>query len=337
MTSPDGGSTSKITLVNLASDHLNAFKNVLSSILSTDLAQLTYSQIMDGLPVRDVWNAYACRRRDIEGHLKPCSEAVEVWKAFRAKLQPRTLEFNITTVQEYQNTIPKTKGFIVRLMELIAVACHDIAVLLYKIAEGGVGTHAEKPPGPTLLDNDGVPFPPIPTDFYHTEYQDWEQYPQGVADMVGYWAEFELFGGVVIFDRGDSDTEVCLHILCNLHQNTLNLPYQCKDAFIHPGGSYKIFQLSDDQLEAFAKLESKGNAITEPDSSPAPFPFRAERYARRVGEEDSMFLHIYRDKYERKPKINTSGRVQHPRVRLEDEPVLLDVLDILKANDWKLP
>jgi hypothetical protein len=29
-----------------------------------------------------------------------------------------------------------------------------------------------------------------------------------MADMVGYWAEFELLGGVVVFDRGESDTEV---------------------------------------------------------------------------------------------------------------------------------
>lgn len=68
--------------------------------------------------------------------------------------------------------------------------------------------HGEKPPARIILDNDGVPYPEIPTDFYHTEYLDWEQYPQGVADMAGYWAEFELFGGVVVFDRRESDVEV---------------------------------------------------------------------------------------------------------------------------------
>ena len=68
-----------------------------------------------------------------------------------------------------------------------------------------------------------------------------------------------------------------------------------------------------------------------------PFPFKAERHTRRVDEDESMSLHIYRDRYERKPKVNSSGRIQHPRARLEDEPVLLDALDLLKANDWKLP
>lgn len=50
---------------------------------------------------------------------------------------------------------------------------------------------------------------PFPTFLYHVDYMDHEQYPLGVADMVGYWAETEVFGGVVLFDRGESETEVC--------------------------------------------------------------------------------------------------------------------------------
>lgn len=91
---------------------------------------------------------------------------------------------------------------------MIAVALHDIAALLYKTSDEGAGRHDEKPPVPIRLDRNGVSYSPKPTDFYHTEYRDWEQYPQGVADMVGYWAELELFSGVAVFDRGESDTEV---------------------------------------------------------------------------------------------------------------------------------
>jgi len=78
MTSSNVARLSKVTLLNLASDHLSTFEDVLSSILWTDLAQLTYSQIIDGLPVRDVWNAYENRRCDIEVHLEPCPESVEM-------------------------------------------------------------------------------------------------------------------------------------------------------------------------------------------------------------------------------------------------------------------
>ena len=42
----------------------------------------------------------------------------------------------------------------------------------------------------------------------HEDYHDLQQYPKGVGDVVGYWAEYHLFGGVVLFDRGESGTDV---------------------------------------------------------------------------------------------------------------------------------
>jgi hypothetical protein len=49
-----------------------------------------------------------------------------------------------------------------------------------------------------------------PTPFYHHSYLCHTQYPCGVADIVGYWAEAKLFGGVVLFDRGESGTDLSL-------------------------------------------------------------------------------------------------------------------------------
>ena len=48
-----------------------------------------------------------------------------------------------------------------------------------------------------------------------------------------------------------------------------------------------------------------------------------------------MSQHIYRDKYERKPRVYRPG--EHPRFRLEDDIWLLDVMEIMKANGGKLP
>lgn len=42
-----------------------------------------------------------------------------------------------------------------------------------------------------------------PTLFYHPKYIDTDVYPEGAADMVGYWAEDRILGGVVNFDRHD--------------------------------------------------------------------------------------------------------------------------------------
>lgn len=45
-------------------------------------------------------------------------------------------------------------------------------------------------------------------DLYHTDYQRLRSFPFGLLNVVGYWAEAELFGGVVLFERGGSSSEV---------------------------------------------------------------------------------------------------------------------------------
>ena len=47
---------------------------------------------------------------------------------------------------------------------------------------------------------------------FHNDYTQLEDYPIGLLDVVGYWAETQLFGGVMLFDRGYSGSEVCWHL-----------------------------------------------------------------------------------------------------------------------------
>ena len=47
-----------------------------------------------------------------------------------------------------------------------------------------------------------------PTPFCHGSYIDIDRYPNGTADAAGYWAEAKIFGGVLVFDRGESEVEV---------------------------------------------------------------------------------------------------------------------------------
>lgn len=44
--------------------------------------------------------------------------------------------------------------------------------------------------------------------FYHTDYKRFEDYPFGLLNVVGYWAEAEIFGGVVLFERGEGGSGV---------------------------------------------------------------------------------------------------------------------------------
>lgn len=201
----------KISIDNLNSEHIDSFQRTLSTILSSPLAELTYSQIIDGLPIRDVWNAYTWPRLDIENHVSVCDDSVEILKAFRNSFQIHTLAFDGKLLQAYQNSTPDSPAFTLRLLEMIAVACHDIGAFLYTKAKSD--KHELERQGfirnaPVVRDPSGNPYPPKPTDFFRPEYQDLDQYPQGVADMVGYWAEFEIFGGAVLFDRGEEETDV---------------------------------------------------------------------------------------------------------------------------------
>ena len=101
-----------------------------------------------------------------------------------------------------------------RLIEMVAVAVHQIAVMLFQLDES-----LHKDDGITSWmpedDRSDSPvsayfrnIPPPDTLFFHPAYDRKEEYPDGVADMVGYWAENRILGGVVLFDRGQSGFEV---------------------------------------------------------------------------------------------------------------------------------
>lgn len=80
---------------------------------------------------------------------------------------------------------------------------HEIGTILFQL---GVRMHKgdiesidqwnEKPHGVIWAD-----VPPRATLFSHHGYLADDVYPQGVADIVGYWAEDRILGGVTVFDR----------------------------------------------------------------------------------------------------------------------------------------
>lgn len=81
------------------------------------------------------------------------------------------------------------------LLELVAVAVHDMAANLFAYF------HPDGELRPEQVTMTGV----------HKEgivsvstmcYIRSDIYPRGVYDVVGYWAETHIFGGVVVFDRG---------------------------------------------------------------------------------------------------------------------------------------
>lgn len=101
-----------------------------------------------------------------------------------------------------------SKTFHLRLLELLAVSCHQIAVHLYRL-DGVNHKHydyqrwVDEPRDMSKWESYRDPTP-----FCHMAYTDVDQYPDGAADTAGYWAEAKIFGGVLVFDRGETELEV---------------------------------------------------------------------------------------------------------------------------------
>ncbi|KAK7702580.1 hypothetical protein SLS64_009543 [Diaporthe eres] len=259
----------KIPLEHLDAEHFQPFRQALSNMLSTPVAESTYAQIIDGMPLS-------------------------------------------ATVQAYQNTPPGSVAWKLRLLELLTVAIHDIAATLWSL-DDGVHKHAELEAwltsrlesGP-LDENERANLPPH-TWFWHYDYEDHKQYPKGVADVVGYWAETQIFGGVVLFDRGESDEE-------------------CNGVYLHSANismyGYTIAPPTEDQFNDLIGFLLSPS----PDTAQSPLPIAITTANKwRWDPWDAMgTYHIFRDRYERKLPPRHLYRRKH-NVKFNDWPELADI------------
>lgn len=142
-------------------------------------------------------------------------------------LRFRFTDLAVQVLQAYQDTSCNSVAWKLRLIELVVSACHDIAVFLYQL-DHGEHWHAdheywleeqfEKYPNERLQAR--LPLPP-PTLFWHRSFRASHRYPNGVAELAGYWTETQIFGGVVLFDRGESGEEVRQNIIAKFETNRI--------------------------------------------------------------------------------------------------------------------
>lgn len=119
--------------------------------------------------------------------------------------------------------------------------------------------------------------------FFHHWYLSHDRYPNGVADIVGYWAESRILGGVVLFDR----------------RQPIPGPDVDHDAvYIHPDRenvTYRICRLTSEQkLQLLNFLTAE-----EPDHSPLPILPDEKNDYRIDPEESPEETGIYRDIWDR--------------------------------------
>ncbi|KAK2811323.1 hypothetical protein FQN50_002199 [Emmonsiellopsis sp. PD_5] len=222
---------------NLDLEHLAPLDTLICSILAHDTTENVFAQIIDGLPTRDSFKHNTGRAPILPAVLErdhPTEEAVAMFRKFRDGFTS-TAELGISAkaVQAYQNTLPSSSNnkFNLHFLEVAALIVHALAVNLY------ITTH---PDVDVFAVHRGLPrYPHSSIDLRSDLYSVYIQYPYGRADVVGYWAETQIFGGVVLFEHENDD---CDSVLLN--------------AFIHPPmhlGS-NVFQLSQSQLTFLQSL-----------------------------------------------------------------------------------
>ncbi|KAK4244759.1 hypothetical protein C7999DRAFT_17031 [Corynascus novoguineensis] len=304
-----------VAIEMLDPEHCKILTHALQNVLSIGLAEITYAQLIDGLPTIDtVWEMrgiWAPQGHPLLNHKKLCKDALERARKFRDEFDPAVLRFDslvrtefpspivvplllstdiLQVMQRYQRAAPASREFKMRLIELVAAGIHQIAVILFQSDDKVhskehihiVHSWKREPDWmdtgrrePVLFE---YPDPP-PTLFCHWDYINHEQYPYGLADVAGYWAEDRIIGGITVFDRGKSGTE-------------------CNDIYIHSA--------REDYTPRVSRLlESQFNDLIEfllseqPSATPLPI-LPSEANEPRYDSWDAMAVHrIFRDPWER--------------------------------------
>ncbi|KAL8372204.1 hypothetical protein RB595_001817 [Gaeumannomyces hyphopodioides] len=304
----------------LDGDHLSHFQLAIGNILATAVARDAFAQIFDGLPTIQTWETFLppIRSHPIYklNHRATCEAALEKIKEFGDTFDAgRQLLFRRQLLRAFNAAKVGSSEFDLRLIEMTAVACHSIAVRLFEMDDG---VHKRKVHMDWFTSEMqiqvlsqrfySVPLPETP--FIHRSYTAVDQYHDGEADMVGYWAECIIFGGVVVFNRGKSDSE-------------------CNAVYFHDGrreGPMTLYPPTDDQLSAFlAFLKSP-----QPPPGQGPLPILASDLNRYRWDPFYAMRdhHIFRDRYER---YNTEGHKSTWRWGARHWPELADQELLLKA------
>ncbi|PGH34963.1 hypothetical protein GX50_02201 [[Emmonsia] crescens] len=122
----------QIPASSLGTEHFAALEQAIRNVISTELAFETFGQVVDGIPTRDAYFEYyvPSARPEYSQNLRPSNKASKI------------------AAQAYQNTSLASRSFKLRLLELVAVACHNIAAELYSRADGGLRkpTSPQAPP-----------------------------------------------------------------------------------------------------------------------------------------------------------------------------------------------
>ncbi|KAF4999857.1 hypothetical protein FDECE_11388 [Fusarium decemcellulare] len=268
--------------------HWRTLDGAIRKVLGTEVAAITCAQIIDGLPIADV--AYDQRLPGLFGehpiedlHEELCPGAMGKAREFYENWDPYFLKFDPKVVRQYEEAVPGTRPFNLRLIELVAVSLHQVGAELFKLDfrlhNGDIESILNWMPDTPLY----AKLKPRPTLFAHPHYFDYDIYPEGLADVTGYWTEDRILGGVAVFARHPTD-------------DGSDLPnvyfHSCHDHVTN-----RVCQLLDEQQQTLIDF------LLSAPSDHCPLPILTDRRNRtRLDWWDAhTHHHVYRDVWERKP------------------------------------
>ncbi|KAI0390018.1 hypothetical protein F5Y17DRAFT_446587 [Xylariaceae sp. FL0594] len=309
----------KLSPTTLEGEHRVVFDRALHNVLSSEPAKITFAQIVDSLPLQSVvkdsqpWGDWIHRDHPIYyEHDELCPGVMETLEQIMSSQDIDSLQFDSTLIYAFKSAAPGSRAFQTRLIEMITVSVHQIAVRLFQLElsrhhdDDEIATWEPPRDEEDWWDRHKMAPPSL---FIHPQYRAYHQYPDGAADGVGYWAENRILGGVVLFDRRDPDSQ----------PNSINpLEIDPNAIYFHSDGeycTYRIYQLLDSQRQELLRFLLSAES-TPPANKPSccPLPVRGDgkNWKRVDPEEDAEDTGIYRDVWERE-SLGVDGHDERDR------------------------
>ncbi|PQK17538.1 hypothetical protein BB8028_0008g00480 [Beauveria bassiana] len=301
-------------ICTLTQHHRDVLLQAIENICKTEAARDTFAQVLDGVPAGallddgHVTRTLPCSHPSRTDHRQPCPGILERLEKFRKSFDAASLLLDSQAMITYQSAAPGSRLFNTRLIELVSRAIHQIAVELAFLDQSPHkedGLLAFSPPESDWVFWKYSPNGPLPTWLHVQWYKNYKHYPNGPSDMIGYWAENYIIGGILLFERRHESSG----------------PFPGYDAEIDPYGVYihsdrdrrtnRICKLLDTQKKEyldFLQADTDDAAI----NSPLPLRPSDDSLDRVDPEEPALDTGIYRDSWERLPLLDheNDGRLR---------------------------
>ncbi|KAK4040822.1 hypothetical protein C8A01DRAFT_35194 [Parachaetomium inaequale] len=294
-------------------EHHRLFCRAVHNVLSTELALFTFAQIVDGLPTLDVaWDRripdISVDDHPIEAHAELCPGVMKRTREIRQQLDLSILTFDPVLISAYSKAVLGSQAFQVRLIELVAVTVHQLGALLFNL---DVCMHRGGRPDIDRVTQFEEP-PLMPG---------WVEYPRRspcIADIVGYWAEDRIFGGVAVFDRPAE---------ARGPQQPPNVYFNSPRRVV----TFRYTQLLDEQQQSMVDFFLSENSSEEN----CPLPVLTDKRNRVRVDFDKAIMHrmIHRDAWECMPPSEEALRLHNKRPQNEfDYPEHRDLLEAVNRQ-----